>query len=1182
MLSVSLLFSSAPLPVFAKELQEESKFTSVEEGYKYSVQENITSSWTGHANVDLVFTNTGSETIHNWYFTFSTPYTIDNIWNAAIAEMDGAGIYTIVNSTWNQDIASGQSVTVGITFSDADGISAMPEWYLLNTREAVVDPSEYSLSYQEQSSWNGGFTGALILQPSVQLKDWKVTFNASRVLSTVSSAVLSSQDDGVVSISNDGYNQNISAGASYYIGIAGVNSDAEFSISNVNMTASGLGYTLQEDSNMNGIADYLDVVMGTGTEIEPTVIPTPTDIPEVTVTPEPTVTVYPTAIPTGEVTPTVTPTVDPELDTDSDGIPDYIEEQLGTDKTNPDSDADGISDYTEVIIGYNPLSNDTDTNGISDGDEDFDKDGLSNVTEIRLGTSIVSHDSDSDGLSDGDEVNLYGTDPTKFDTDGDGIGDNDEISMGKDPSDASDGNLKVVQTIEQTIHNADEPAITSVELSMELTKLISNDVKISDLYNIDAYSTKVAGRIGSPIGFECSEDFNTATVTIHYDESKLGDTNEEDLGVLWYDEVDGVYIIQEQAVVNTESNTVTVELSHFSTYLLVDKKIWCNREPIDYTIPPTTEQYYDFYFALDVSQNMTLDARKIALSTLQSFISNMRSGDRICIIYFDTKYASSGEAISVDDTYAIDQMMQQVETNLMNASLGGQFGSYLIPFQLTATLINNYVADIGNEKALFILSNDTENFYAGNYINEMNYDKSSANFSANFVMMGNNGEGSWNYGWQYASATASNYYSYGKFVNLWDSFYDQYGKKSGWEIDNDGDGLPDFMEVQGMLQTNGEVMYTSVDCGSTDAIGMPEGYDDDDDHLSDGQELGQMYTIVVSDGNTTITPDTNNGYLLEAFRSIIGDDAQDGVWYIFDSTSDARLPDSDFDHYKDDIDNRPWTNDVLTFDLGGGTYDLFLKDVQGYIHVDGYPNQDVTKPLAYGGNQSWFNNVEIGPDGVELLTSEAGCGIIATNDVMLYCKNGAALYQWSNYKSSVITTYNTFPGIRINTADPNLPAIDLRAPAILPQQVQAVLSNNNYNSNCYYTCKTDLGPMLEVTDRDDMLYIIIQSISSNKPVILQELDPAGLLIGMLPNLTTPPGVKMYKRNNLADMDNFLTEVDHAAGHYVTITGIFIDEQANMRWLRVQSWGKEYYINFDEFYDYNTIEAGRLGNIIVVE
>jgi hypothetical protein len=515
----------------------------------------------------------------------------------------------------------------------------------------------------------------------------------------VSSAVLSSQDDGVVSISNDGYNQNISAGASYYIGIAGVNSDTNFSISNINLTTSGLGYTLQEDSNMNGIADYLDVVMGTGTENRAysdsdSYIYSRSNSHARS---------YCNHIfysnPTGEVTPTITPTVDPELDTDSDGIPDYIEEQLGTDKTNPDSDADGISDYTEVIIGYNPLSTDTDTNGISDGDEDFDKDGLSNVTEISLGTNIVSHDSDSDGLSDGDEANIYGTDPTKSDTDGDGIGDNDELLMGKSPSNASDGEIKVKQTIEQSIQNADEPAIASVELSMDLSNSINKVVKISDLYNIDTYSTKVAGRIGSPIGFESSEDFNTATVTIHYDESKLGDTNEKDLGVLWYDVVDGVYIIQEQATVDTENNTVTLELSHFSTYVLVDKKIWCNREPIVYTVPPTTEQHYDFYFALDVSQNMTLDARKTALSTLQSFISNMRSGDRICIIYFDTKYASSGEAISVDDTSAIDQMMQQVETNLMTASLGGQYGSYLIPFQLTATLINNYVADIGNEKA---------------------------------------------------------------------------------------------------------------------------------------------------------------------------------------------------------------------------------------------------------------------------------------------------------------------------------------------------------------------------------------------------------------------------------------------------------------------------------------------------
>jgi hypothetical protein len=46
-------------------------------------------------------------------------------------------------------------------------------------------------------------------------------------------------------------------------------------------------------------------------------------------------------------------------------------------------------------------------------------------------------------------------------------------------------------------------------------------------------------------------------------------------------------------------------LSHFITYVLVDIEIWNSVGPIDYDVP-TTEHYYDFYFALDVSRNMTI------------------------------------------------------------------------------------------------------------------------------------------------------------------------------------------------------------------------------------------------------------------------------------------------------------------------------------------------------------------------------------------------------------------------------------------------------------------------------------------------------------------------------------------------------------------------------------------------
>ncbi len=92
-------------------------YYSVQSGLSYVVTTNVTSSWINHESIDLVLTNTGTETIHNWYLTFNTPYNIDNIWNGALFETDGNGTYTITSNGWNQDIHTGESVTVGNTFS---------------------------------------------------------------------------------------------------------------------------------------------------------------------------------------------------------------------------------------------------------------------------------------------------------------------------------------------------------------------------------------------------------------------------------------------------------------------------------------------------------------------------------------------------------------------------------------------------------------------------------------------------------------------------------------------------------------------------------------------------------------------------------------------------------------------------------------------------------------------------------------------------------------------------------------------------------------------------------------------------------------------------------------------------------------------------------------------------------
>ncbi|WP_437876756.1 hypothetical protein [Sorangium sp. So ce513] len=156
-------------------------------------------------------------------------------------------------------------------------------------------------------------------------------------------------------------------------------------------------------------------------------------------------------------------------DRDGDGLPDAVEEMIGTDPDDADSDDDGVLDGQEVNPGE-----DTDGDGLINAlDVDSDNDGLFDGTELGLGcdhpatnaeaghcrpdadggatkTDPLKADTDDGGVSDGNEdTNLNGaidegeTDPNNgdddvppVDTDGDGLSDDLEETLGTDPNDA--------------------------------------------------------------------------------------------------------------------------------------------------------------------------------------------------------------------------------------------------------------------------------------------------------------------------------------------------------------------------------------------------------------------------------------------------------------------------------------------------------------------------------------------------------------------------------------------------------------------------------------------------------------------------------------------------------------------------------------------------------------------------
>ncbi|MGB8454668.1 MAG: hypothetical protein WCD89_20355, partial [Anaerocolumna sp.] len=266
------------------------------------------------------------------------------------------------------------------------------------------------------------------------------------------------------------------------------------------------------------------------------------------------------------------------VDIDGDGLTDYAEKNIGTNINEIDTDGDGLDDYFEYSNSLDPTVVDSDGNGTSDADEDIDADGLININEYQIGTYIWNKDTDEDGLTDGDEVNIYFTNPLITDTDGDGLSDGDEVHLGLNPlttdSDGdgiTDDKVKIRQTLTQDINNAEKPEITAVSVTLNGTGNLETNTRIESVYHADKLSSNVVGLVGVPVNITSTSDFNEATITFHYDDSQLGDTPEDELAVLWFDEEKGVYqILDDDSVIDTANNTVSYTTTHFSTYMLVD------------------------------------------------------------------------------------------------------------------------------------------------------------------------------------------------------------------------------------------------------------------------------------------------------------------------------------------------------------------------------------------------------------------------------------------------------------------------------------------------------------------------------------------------------------------------------------------------------------------------------------
>lgn len=213
----------------------------------------------------------------------------------------------------------------------------------------------------------------------------------------------------------------------------------------------------------------------------------------------------------------------------------------------------------------------------------------------------------------------------------------------------------------------------------------------------------------------------------------------------------------------------------------------------------------------------------------------------------------------------------------------------------------------------------------------------------------------------------------------------------------------------------------------------------------------------------------------------------------------------------------------------------------------------------YGGSQMWFPTSKWYCN--DYVLRNYGCGTIAAADLFLYLAlqndalrspetelalQGTDLIDYHYYNPYVRKIHDQYTKTH-------------RVIAVLgPALADAINSYSKNNELGYKACwKWSLTYY-------DMYALLVDMLQHDIPVILS-IGPN------TPNLWGKKGIKFYQQyeNGAKETDgsphyHYKEVMKDIHGHYVTVTGIRIDQNANTVMLRISSWGKQYFINYEEY------------------
>ena len=529
-------------------------------------------------------------------------------------------------------------------------------------------------------------------------------------------------------------------------------------------------------------------------------------------------------------------------DSDGDGLSDSLELTFGTDPYSQDTDDDGLTDYDELnYLNYNPLIEDTNGDGIPDGEEDPDKDGLTNIQEANLGTNMIVSDTDHDGLTDYEEVMNYHTDPLKVDTDGDGVTDGTEIAIGSNPL--------VAETTFETkfgtnmVASGDREAV-DISVIMTSGAESAGTLGVAPATRTDnpLISSQIPGYLNAAYEITSEGTFNSATIefTLGEDVGTISETFQP--RIYYFNKETG--LLEELENQTVENRKIIAQVSHFSTYILLNKAefdlVWSNdiKPPVFDGNENIENATLDIVFVIDGSGSMSWnDPNRLALTLSKNFVEKLRDGkDRAAVVKF-------GSGATVLQNLTTDK-------DLLNTAIDRiryDDGTYIYS-GLSAAL--EILKSSTSGYRYIILLTDGEDGYPYSYYQSFIEEIVTEQIVIYTIGMGDAVEdvlqniASDTNGKYYRATASTNSEEVENLTDLTEVFEDIEAETIDLTKDENNDGIPDYYAE---LINNGTLKLSN---GTTWLVGVLDMYGNTDDWDGDGLKNGEEISIR-NEGNKT-------------------------------------------------------------------------------------------------------------------------------------------------------------------------------------------------------------------------------------------------------------------------------------------------------------------------------------------